>query len=123
MRTLWREVKSSSSMAMKRTNIYQTAEWFEVLHTTKRSQSAVMKLGPGQATGESAEAHESSDQILLLVEGELRAEIGGKRSTIKTGDVVTIPPGVKHRFVNRGEKPAVTFNVYSPPEYPAEESG
>ena len=31
-----------------------------------------------------------------------------------------IPAGVKHRFVNRAKKPAVTFNVYSPPAYPAD---
>jgi oxalate decarboxylase/phosphoglucose isomerase-like protein (cupin superfamily) len=28
-----------------------------------------------------------------------------------------IPAGVKHRFVNHSDAPAVTFNVYSPPEY------
>ena len=65
---------------MKRQNIYQTPEWFKVLQTTKQSQAAVMKLGPGQATGEEPEAHEKSDQVLLLVAGDLTAEIGGKRS-------------------------------------------
>lgn len=38
---------------------YRTAEWFKVL------QTAVMKLGPLQATGEKPEAHENSDQVLL----------------------------------------------------------
>ena len=37
-----------------------------------------MKLGPGQATGEEPEAHENSDQVLLLVAGELSAQIGGR---------------------------------------------
>ncbi len=40
---------------------------------------------------------------------------------MKAGDVVIIPPGVKHKFINSGEEPAVTFNVYSPPEYPVDE--
>lgn len=108
---------------MKRQNIYRVSEWFKVLQTTKRSHTAVMKLGPGQATGEKPEAHENSDQVLLLVAGELSAEIGGKRSRMKEGDVVMIPARVKHKFTNRGELPAVTFNVYSPPEYPANEKG
>jgi mannose-6-phosphate isomerase-like protein (cupin superfamily) len=108
---------------VKRPNIYQTAEWFRVLQTTKRSQTAVMKLGPGQATGEEPEAHEKSDQVLLLVAGELSAEIGVKRFRMKAGDVVIIPPRVKHKFTNCGDQPAVTFNVYSPPEYPADEKG
>ena len=50
-------------------------EWFKVLQTTKRSQTAVMKLGAGQSTGKEAKAHEGSEQILLLIEGELAAEI------------------------------------------------
>jgi mannose-6-phosphate isomerase-like protein (cupin superfamily) len=82
-----------------------------------------MKLGAGQSTGEEAEAHKGSEQVLLLIEGELAAEIGDKRSRMKAGDVVIIPPRVKHRFTNRGGRPAITFNVYSPPEYPPDEKG
>jgi len=82
-----------------------------------------MTLGPGQSSGDKPEAHASSDQVLLLVHGRLSGEIGGKRSRMKTGDVVIIPPRVKHRFTNRGDQPAVTFSVYSPPEYPSGEKG
>jgi len=67
-------------MPTKRANIYQAKEWFRVLQTTKRSQTAVMTLGPGQSSGDEPEAHASSDQVLLLIHGELSAEIGGKRS-------------------------------------------
>lgn len=31
--------------------------------------------------------------------------------------------GVKHRFTNWGKTPAVTFNVYAPPGYPAGTKG
>jgi mannose-6-phosphate isomerase-like protein (cupin superfamily) len=110
-------------MSLKRANIHQTKEWFKVLQTTPRCQAAVMTLGPGQATGDEPEAHEASDQVLLLVEGELAAEIGGARSRMKAGDIVVIPPRTKHKFTNRGDVPAVTFNVYAPPEYPTDEKG
>ncbi len=108
---------------MRHSNIYRKTKWFEVLKTTKRTQVAVMKLGPGQATGEEAEAHKNSDQVLLLIDGELAAEIDGQRSVMKAGDFVTIPPRTKHKFTNKGERPAITFNVYSPPEYPADTKG
>ena len=108
--------------AVKRQNIHRVSEWFKVLQTTPRSQTAVMKLGRGQATGEKPETHDKSEQVILLVTGELSAVIGGKRSRMKAGDVVIVPPRVKHRFTNSGEEPAVTFNVYSPPEYPVDES-
>ena len=76
---------------------------------------------PKTGHGRKPEAHEKSDQVILVVEGELSAEIGGKHYRMKAGDVIIIPPRVKHKFTNSGEEPAVTFNVYSPPEYPVDE--
>ena len=104
---------------MNVTNISEAKGWFEVLQTGERSQTAMMTLAPGDATGDKAEAHEKSDQVLLVLGGELTGEVGDQRPHLKKGDVIIIPAGVKHRFVNRAKKPAVTFNVYSPPAYPA----
>jgi mannose-6-phosphate isomerase-like protein (cupin superfamily) len=101
------------------TNIERAKDWFEVLQTGGRSQTAMMTLAPGDATGDKAEAHEKSDQVLLMLDGELTGEVGDERPHLKKGDVIIIPAGVKHRFVNRARKPAVTFNVYSLPAYPA----
>ena len=78
----------------------------------------MMTLASGDATGASAEAHEESDQVLLMLDGELTGEVGDQRPALKKGDVIIVPAGVKHRFVNHAAKPAVTFNVYSPPAYP-----
>jgi mannose-6-phosphate isomerase-like protein (cupin superfamily) len=84
---------------MNRSNINRATEWFEVLQTTKRSQTAVMRLDPGQPTGEHAESHEKSEQLLLLLEGRLMADIGGKILAMSMGDVVIIPPRVKHKLL------------------------
>jgi mannose-6-phosphate isomerase-like protein (cupin superfamily) len=108
---------------MKIRNIGEAKEWFEVLQTDERSQTAMMTLKPSDATGEKAEAHENSDQVLLVLEGELDGEVGDDRPHLRKGDVIVIPAGMKHRFVNRGSGPAVTFNVYSPPAYPAGTKG
>ena len=104
---------------MNVTNIEKAKDWFEVLQTSRRSQTAMMTLAPGQSTGQKAEAHEESDQVLLMLEGELNGEVDDERWTLKKGDVIMIPAGAKHRFTNRTQKRAVTFNVYSPPTYPA----
>jgi mannose-6-phosphate isomerase-like protein (cupin superfamily) len=82
-------------------NTGKTHQWFEVLQTTGRSQAAVMGLDPGKATGRNAEAHEKSEQLLLLIEGVLAAEIGSERFTMNAGDMVIIPAGVKHKFTSR----------------------
>ncbi|MEY2487420.1 MAG: hypothetical protein QOH39_3068 [Verrucomicrobiota bacterium] len=62
---------------MNVTNIDTATEWFQVLQTTERSQTAMMTLKPGDATGEKSEAHEKSDQVLLMLEG--RANWGSRQ--------------------------------------------
>jgi mannose-6-phosphate isomerase-like protein (cupin superfamily) len=54
---------------------------------------------------------------LLVLEGEVLAEIEGESQTMKKFDVVVIPPGKKHKFTNQSRNPVLTFNTYSPPEY------
>ena len=100
-------------------NIDRAKAWFEVLQTSERSQTAMMTLAPGKSSGEKAQAHDDSDQVLQILEGELTGEIGDELQNLKRGDVTMIPSGVKHRFTNRAQTRAVTFNVYWPPAYPA----
>ena len=100
-------------------NISEAKDWFEILQSSGRSQTAMMTLASGKSSGRKAEAHENSDQMLLILEGELSGEIGDEHLSLKKGDVIMIPTGVKHRFANRSRKRAVTFNVYSPPAYSA----
>ena len=109
--------------AVSECNIYEASSWFEVLQTTDKSQIAVMTLKPGASTGEKPESHEESQQILLLIDGELIGELDGECKDVKAGDTLIIPPKVKHKFTNRGKKSAMTFNVYCPPEYPPDERG
>jgi mannose-6-phosphate isomerase-like protein (cupin superfamily) len=101
------------------TNLHAAKDWFEVLQTTERSQTAVMNLGPGQASGDEADAHPESDQVLLVLDGEVIAEVAEERTRMRQGDVVIVPAGVHHRFRNDGTQLARTFSVYAPPAYPA----
>lgn len=110
-------------MAIPVGNIQDAESWFAVLHTTKRSQSAVMTLKPDGASSEELNTHERSDQVVLVVDGEIEAEIAGMRRKLKQGDTCIIPAGTPHRLANPGEKLALTFNVYTPPAYPPHEKG
>jgi mannose-6-phosphate isomerase-like protein (cupin superfamily) len=108
---------------MNVTNIRDAESWFQVIHTTKQSQSAVMTLQPHGKSSEDLNVHEKSDQVVLIVEGEIEAEIAGKTRKLKTGDTCIIPAGTPHRLTNPGAKKALTFNVYTPPEYAPHEKG
>ena len=98
-------------------NIEKARDWFSVLQTSRKTQTAVMTLGPGQSSGEKSEAHEKSEQVLIVLKGEVSAEVEGRTKTLKKHDVILIPAGTKHKFTNKSRETCVTFNTYSPPEY------
>ena len=108
----------NEGLNMDLANIENATEWFNVLQTSKRIQTAMMTLAPGEKSGRTAEAHKKSDQVLLMLLGKLSGTVGPETVNLKKGDVLLIRAGTRHRFVNSGRRKAVTFNVYSPPEYP-----
>jgi mannose-6-phosphate isomerase-like protein (cupin superfamily) len=98
-------------------NIYSADKGFKIIETTDRSQTASMTLEPGESSSERPNTHHESDQVLIVLEGNLTAEISGKRTEMKKGDAITVPAGTPHKFTNAGGERAVTFSVYSPPAY------
>lgn len=90
---------------------------FSVVKTGEGAQTAIMTLGPGEASGEKANEHVASEQVLYVVSGEIRAEVGDQTFVLSAGDSTIVPKGVAHRFSNQGSGAAETFNVYSPPAY------
>ena len=64
-------------------NIGEATTWFEVLQTTKRTQIAMMRLKPGRSSGSHKEGHRNSDQILLVLEGEVEGEIADDTITLR----------------------------------------
>jgi mannose-6-phosphate isomerase-like protein (cupin superfamily) len=107
---------------MKLCNVRNATSWFEVLATSKKAQVATMKLAPGKSSGPKGNEHPKSEQVLFVVEGEVLAEIGEQKATLRKGDGMIVPAGADHRFVNHGGSPAITFNIYSPPAYDPDES-
>jgi mannose-6-phosphate isomerase-like protein (cupin superfamily) len=103
--------------AMNLKNINKATGSFEILQATEHSQTAVMRLNAGEASSDQLNTHPKSDQILMVIAGELTAEIEGEKSTMNTGDVVIVPAGAKHRFTNSGSSPALAFSAYAPPAY------
>jgi len=104
---------------MNLANLQQSTEFFEVLQTTERSQTAVMTLAPGGASSSEPNIHPKSDQVVLLVDGELTAEIGEETRRMRSGDIVIVPAGTPHKFTNSGKAEAKAFSTYAPPAYPA----
>src|SRR5436190_16799190 len=98
-------------------NIRESSEEFHLLETTGRTQTATITLGAGEATSEGFSMHPHSDQTVLVLNGEIEAEVGAELQTVHSGESVIIPAGVKHRFRNDGKQTAFAFTVYAPPAY------
>lgn len=59
------------------------------------------------------------DQILTFTSGIGLAQVGGREQEIKAGDMVTVPAGTQHQFLNKGPTPLILYTVYSPAEHKA----
>ncbi len=87
------------------------------VETREHSQVVVMTIPRGGEIGE--EVHEGIDQLLLFVEGEGEAVIEGERAPIARNQLVVVPAGTRHNFVNTGAGPLRLVTVYAPPEHAA----
>jgi quercetin dioxygenase-like cupin family protein len=58
--------------------------------------------------------HKVHDATVTMLRGEGYLILGKNRINLKAGDVVHIPRGVSHYFVNTASQPTVALAVYSP---------
>jgi len=86
----------------------------KVLHTGLYSQLVAMEIPVGGDIGD--EVHEV-DQILIFNSGTCKAIVAGKDQNVKAGDVVVVPAGTQHQFVNTGDTKLELITVYSPAEH------
>jgi mannose-6-phosphate isomerase-like protein (cupin superfamily) len=84
------------------------------LETGQHAQLVVMTIPPGGEIGE--ETHEG-DQLLVFVDGECEAILGGKSFPVAPEQAVFVPAGTLHNFVNTGSAPLRLVTVYAPPEH------
>lgn len=93
----------------------KSADFRQVLWTGEHSQLVVMTIPPDGEIGE--EVHEDTDQVLSFVSGIGEARVGGQKKKVASGDLVVVPAGTKHNFVNTGPNPLVLYTVYGPAEH------
>ena len=93
----------------------ESPDFRRVLWTGEHTQLVVMTVPPGGEIGE--EIHEGIDQILTFVSGVGEAVVDGQERQVAAGDLVVVPAGSKHNFVNTGENPLILYTIYGPPEH------
>ncbi|TQS46285.1 cupin domain-containing protein [Cryptosporangium phraense] len=97
------------------TEAEKSPDFRRVLWTGEHTQLVIMTIPPGGEIGE--EVHEENDQILTFVSGVGEARVSGQTRKIAAGDLVVVPAGRKHNFVNTGPNPLVLYTIYGPPDH------
>jgi mannose-6-phosphate isomerase-like protein (cupin superfamily) len=93
----------------------KSADFRRVLWTGEHTQLVIMTIPPEGEIG--VETHDENDQILSFVSGLGRAVVEGEDRDVKPGDVVVVPAGKEHNFVNTGPNPLVLYTVYGPADH------
>jgi mannose-6-phosphate isomerase-like protein (cupin superfamily) len=97
------------------TTAEKSADFRRVLWTGEHTQLVIMTIPPDGEIG--VETHDENDQILSFISGVGKAVIEGSTKQVKAGDVVVVPAGVEHNFLNAGPNPLVLYTVYGPPDH------
>ncbi|CAG8982603.1 hypothetical protein HYALB_00008095 [Hymenoscyphus albidus] len=86
----------------------------KVLYAGLYSQVVIMTVPVGGDIGD--EVH-TVDQALTFTHGKGLAIINGKEQAVEAGDLMVVPAGTQHQFLNKGEKPLILYTIYSPAEH------
>lgn len=82
-----------------------------LLHKTENESIHLVLI----RTAEKPHIHQSHDGFVVLKRGAGTLHFGEKSLAMKTGDIVFIPRGTVHYFVNTSGEPAVALGVFTPP--------
>jgi|GEM_PF-1493854 len=94
--------------------------WKLALVTGKDAQVVFMNITPKtNLNNEIGMETHKFDQVIFVVEGQAKSVINGKNSTIITGDMIFIPQGIPHNFINlNAKKPFKIISIYSATDIP-----
>ncbi|GAB7343527.1 hypothetical protein MBLNU457_1537t1 [Dothideomycetes sp. NU457] len=96
-------------------NKREFGQFRKVMHTGLFSQVVGMEIPVGGDIGD--EVH-LVDQVLIFTSGEGRATVAGKDQDVKASDVVVVPAGTQHQFINTSKtQPLELVTIYSPAEH------
>jgi transcriptional regulator with XRE-family HTH domain len=77
----------------------------------------VARFEPGGSTGDEPYTHGDSEELLIVVEGDVHVQLGTEVHELGTGDSVHYQSSTPHRVSNPGDETAEVMFVISPPSY------
>ena len=72
----------------------------------------LFEIEPGESVPEHEHPHE---QIGMITAGAVTFVVDGEERVVEAGDTYVIPGDEPHAAANRGDEPAVGYDIFSPP--------
>jgi mannose-6-phosphate isomerase-like protein (cupin superfamily) len=60
------------------------------------------------------------DEVILVQEGRATCVASDERRDVKAGDIIVIPAGTPHSFVNSGDTPLRQIDIHASPKFVTE---
>ncbi len=77
----------------------------------------VVEAAPGKGPGLHTHPYE---EILVVLEGEATFDLGGETRIVRAGEIVIVPAGRPHGFVNSGAGPLRQIDIHASPSFSTE---
>ena len=94
-----------------------TGENWRVVHPEMGAENITLNYAihaPGAVF--TPHVHEQSEDVIVVLEGKGEIRSGDRLLPFAAGDVLYVPPGVRHGTINTGDKPLVMFSCQAPPD-------
>jgi transcriptional regulator with XRE-family HTH domain len=82
-----------------------------------RLQLILSTIEPGGGTGDEPYAHESDEEVVVVLSGSLELWVADEHHLLGEGDTITYSSRLPHRNVNPGDGPAVILFCCTPPSF------
>jgi len=76
---------------------------------TNQTATVYFELEAGDHLGRHTD---SAEELLLVLEGKVEAEIGDEKATLSKGELALVPKMVPHNLVNTGESKATVLGIF-----------
>lgn len=91
---------------------------YRLTPTTQRHMEAfVGEFDPGGSTGDDGYTHGDSEELLLVIAGEVELTLDTDRHVMRAGDSIVYRSSTPHRLTETAGTPATVLWVISPPSY------
>src|SRR5262245_125517 len=82
-----------------------------------RMQVILSTIEPGGGTGDEPYAHDSDEEVVIVLSGRLELWVADEHHVLEEGDTVTYSSRLKHHNRNTGDTTAVVLFCVTPPSF------